>query len=234
MRNWLKKIYQRYNILEFRKNPFLWLYAAYLTIRYVDNFNEFPAIKFNSFVRVRVVKSGKCSFVIKKRLMFETFIAGTGLSTLIKLEENSKLVIENEFVFGDGIKVVVSKGASLILQGKVSESASGITGNSVIMVNKYLAIGKDCIIAWDTFITDCDWHSFGEKRSQKDTLIGDHVWIGVGVKILKGAIIGNDSVIGSNSVVLGGVYAAKSFITGIPGKIKQTNIPDWQRDMQIR
>jgi acetyltransferase-like isoleucine patch superfamily enzyme len=40
-----------------------------------------------------------------------------------------------------------------------------------------------------------------EKYTQKDCIIGNDVWIGVGVIVLRGVTIGDGSVIGANSVV---------------------------------
>jgi acetyltransferase-like isoleucine patch superfamily enzyme len=54
----------------------------------------------------------------------------------------------------------------------------------------------------NTLITDGDWHS-DDPRSEKPSpiLIEENVWLGEGVKVLKGVTIGKNSVIGAGSIV---------------------------------
>lgn len=54
----------------------------------------------------------------------------------------------------------------------------------------------------NTLITDSDWHS-NDPRSEKPSpiLIEENVWLGEGVKVLKGVTIGKNSVIGAGSIV---------------------------------
>lgn len=54
----------------------------------------------------------------------------------------------------------------------------------------------------NTLITDSDWH-LDDPRAGKPSpiLIEENVWLGEGVKVLKGVTIGKNSVIGAGSVV---------------------------------
>lgn len=230
----LKKIQRKLKNIRrdnsFLRNPFLWIYAAYLTIRYVDNSKSFPAIEFINFVQVKIVKKRGSILRIEKKLIFDGFLSRSN-KTIIFLLENALLHLEGEFTLGDGISILVSDNATLKIKGKKNESASGVTANSKIMVNKFVEIGHDALIAWDTFITDCDWHSIQGKNPNNPTIIGDHVWIGVGAKILKGANIGNDSIVTTNSVVVNGVYSNQVMLGGNPAKILKIDIPSWNRDM---
>jgi serine O-acetyltransferase len=56
--------------------------------------------------------------------------------------------------------------------------------------------------------------------------VGKNVMIGAGAKVLGPIIIGDDSVIGSNSVVLMDI-PPKSVAVGIPAKIKKFNCPSY-------
>lgn len=226
--SFLKGVHRKYDIYYFRKHPFLWLYAAYLTIRYVDKHECFPAIKFTKFLKVKIYKERHSRINIKERLLFEPWINGRG-RTVITLQTNALLDVQGEFTLGDNIKIFIASDGQLILKGKRLESASGITANSVILVREHLQIGEDCIIAWDTFMTDCDWHTIGDKPPVMPTYIGDHVWIGVGAKILKGADIGCGTIITSNTVVLQNKYPEKALISGNPGKVVKTDVSAWKR-----
>lgn len=217
-----------YKIINFRWN---WFNEAYLTLKYVDEYEIFPAFFLNKGIKLKINKGSNSKLIIKKKLFLEKWKTENGFATLT-LGNNAKILIENDFIIGDGVKIHVAANGELFLAGKKNDSGSGITANSVILVKKSLKIGYDCIIAWDTFITDCDWHSIEGKTSQINTVIYDKVWIGVGAKILKGAMIGQNSIITSNSVVLKGEYKERSLISGSPAKIIQENIPLWYRDLK--
>ena len=208
-----------------------WLYEAYLTYKYVDEYTVFPAIYIPKGVKLKITKDKTAKFIINKKLILEKWKTENAFST-ISLGPKAELLIENEFVIGDGVKISVAHQGKLILKGKKNDSGSGITANCVVLVKKHVEIGYDCIIAWDTFITDCDWHSIDGKSSQINTIIEDKVWIGVGAKILKGAEIGKNSIVTSNSVVLKGKYHERTLLSGSPAEIIKENIPLWHRDLK--
>ncbi len=53
----------------------------------------------------------------------------------------------------------------------------------------------------------------------KQVIIGDNVWIGNKVIILKGAVVGDNSIIAAGSVVLGKEYPPNVIIGGNPAKV---------------
>lgn len=88
-------------------------------------------------------------------------------------------------------------------------------GMSVVL-HPNAIIGKDCIIG--TCVT------IGGKGKDIDgsPIIGDGVYISTGAKILGSVNIGNNSVIGANSVVLYDVQENNT-IVGIPAKVIKSN-----------
>jgi len=64
-------------------------------------------------------------------------------------------------------------------------------------------------------------------KGKRHPEVGKNVMIGAGAKILGPIIIGDDSVIGSNSVVLMDI-PPKSVAVGIPAKIKKFNCPSYK------
>ncbi len=224
------KLKDKPNIKLFLHSPLNWIRSAYLTLKYVDKWQQFPAIQINGTVRIRIKKATDASLIVKGKLIFEQWLNNDGLIT-ITIGNNATCILANDFIVGNGVKIHIEPAAKLLIKGKITESASGITADSIIMVKKYLEIGADCIIAWNTFLTDCDWHGIDGKSAVKETIIGDHVWIGVGAKILKGAVIGKNSIVPSLSVVLSGVYPPQVLLSGNPAKVTKTEIPHWHRDM---
>jgi galactoside O-acetyltransferase len=76
-----------------------------------------------------------------------------------------------------------------------------------------IRIGSDCLFGPYTEILDSDFHGLdpdqrktGTHRSQP-VEIGDNVFVGTGARILKGATIGSNSVIGAGAVVTGSIPA---------------------------
>lgn len=77
----------------------------------------------------------------------------------------------------------------------------GFSG-TVIAAFKEIKIGNNVKCGANTLITDSDWHG-DDARSGYDrpVRIEDNVWLGEGVRILKGVTVGENSVIGSGSIV---------------------------------
>ena len=94
--------------------------------------------------------------------------------------------------------------------------------------NNHILIDDDCMISTNTEIWGCDGHSIlkdGEIINlSKSIYIGKHTWIGANAKILKGANIQENCVIGANSLVTSGKIKNNSLIAGNPAKIIKENI----------
>lgn len=88
-----------------------------------------------------------------------------------------------------------------------------------------VTIGQDCYFAAGTTIVDCDGHvldpsrrAAGERDEPRPVSIGDRVWTGQGVMILKGVTIGAEVVIGAGSVVTGDLPAG-TICAGQPARV---------------
>jgi acetyltransferase-like isoleucine patch superfamily enzyme len=77
----------------------------------------------------------------------------------------------------------------------------GFSG-TVIGCFSSIIIGDHVKCGANTLITDGDWHPEDPRSSApKPIVIGDNVWLGVNVTVMKGVIIGANSLIGAGSIV---------------------------------
>ena len=204
------------------------IYAAYLTLMFVDEYDVFPAIQFiDRIIKVTFNKAKNSRLVIRKPLIIQPWLANH--QTTFTLGESSTCVIKGEFILGDDVHIRIAKDGKLIIEGRNHESGSGITARCVILVNDFVSIGADTIIAWDTFITDSDWHLINDTLHCSPTIIGNHVWVAQGVSILRGTNIGDNSIVGSGAVVLGGDFPNSCLIAGVPARVTETAIRSWKR-----
>ena len=78
-----------------------------------------------------------------------------------------------------------------------------------INVRDNISIGEECIIGQDVLMYDHDHDYKSENRRENfindPITIGNNVWIGSGVIILKGSSIGDNSVIAAGSIVKGNI-----------------------------
>jgi acetyltransferase-like isoleucine patch superfamily enzyme len=102
--------------------------------------------------------------------------------------------------------VVVDKAAVLTIGNNV-----GISSTAIVCHNN-IAIGDNVRIGGGTCIYDSDFHSLDitirldaakdrKQRKTKPVVIGNNVFIGAHVTILKGVDIGDDAIIGACAVV---------------------------------
>ncbi|MES1999789.1 MAG: acyltransferase [Pseudomonadota bacterium] len=139
-------------------------------------------------------------------------------------------VILGRFRFAGQGSATIQRGCRLInvtlhVQGNLHIGANGfLNGTSVVCVDS-VTIGNDCLIS-DAYITDTDFHNIEPElrhvppgaKTIRPVLIGRNVWIGDRGVVLKGSEIGEDSVIGSNSVVRG-VVPSRCVCVGNPAQI---------------
>jgi len=82
---------------------------------------------------------------------------------------------------------------------------SGVT----IAAAKSIKIGENVLCGANVVITDFDWHSLDphnrltQEPNSLPIEIGNNVWLGLDVVVLKGASIGSNTVIGACSLVTG-------------------------------
>lgn len=110
-------------------------------------------------------------------------------------------------------------------------AGSSIGDGSTIVARHLVEIGRDVMVAGRCYILDVDHGIEAEGapiRDQELTVspvrIGDDVWLGAYVVVLRGVTIGDGAVIGANSVVAGDIPAG-AIAVGSPAKVVRYREP---------
>jgi acetyltransferase-like isoleucine patch superfamily enzyme len=140
--------------------------------------------------------------------------------------KRSKINIGHSLSVGPGVNIIVKDDASLTIGNNTY-----FTSDMHLEVVNSVQIGDSCAISWGVTIIDDDHHeiiSGVEKKKSKPSSvnIGNKVWIGCNVTILKNTSIGNNCVIAAGSVVKGS-FPDNSLIAGNPAMVVKQNI-NWK------
>ncbi len=139
-------------------------------------------------------------------------------------------IIEWTFSLGYNCHIFINSGCKLNKpNGRV------IINNNRKEIPNNLHIGKNAQVSRDVLIRTSDGHSLfnlGETlpyNTPRDITIGDNVWIGSRVVLLKGSILQDNTVVGACSVVNKKFDEKNIIIAGHPAKIVKRNI-EWRRE----
>jgi len=111
-------------------------------------------------------------------------------------------------------------------EGLVEIGAKTVMGQEcTITAYQHVRIGEQCVIADKAMFIDFDHGVVEVERPirdqgiyKRDIEVGSNVWIGYGACVLRGVRVGDNSVIGTNSVVTKDV-PANAVVGGIPARV---------------
>ena len=120
---------------------------------------------------------------------------------------------------GDGTKIRCH-------EGEVAIGAKTVLGQEVtISAYRHVRIGEQCVVADRAMFIDFDHGVVEVERPirhqgiyMRDVDVGSNVWVGYGACILRGVRVGDNSVIGTNTVVTKDV-PANAVVGGVPARI---------------
>jgi len=139
--------------------------------------------------------------------------------SLLYMGENASLMVNGGFSVYSGSRIYINNNAKLIF-------GSGYINNNLnLSCFSRIEIGHGVAISENVTIRDSDDHEISTSTSEKTQpiSIGNHVWIGMNVTILKGVHIGDGAVIAAGSLVNKNVPAG-TLAGGVPAKIIKTGI----------
>jgi acetyltransferase-like isoleucine patch superfamily enzyme len=93
-------------------------------------------------------------------------------------------------------------------------------GTSLVS-SAHVKIGNGCLIGTHVMVMDCDFHRVEDKAwdtSGSPIVLEDRVWLGNRTMILKGVLVGHDSVVAAGSVVTSDV-PPRTLVAGVPARV---------------
>jgi acetyltransferase-like isoleucine patch superfamily enzyme len=119
-----------------------------------------------------------------------------------EIGKDARVVLGRWSWLGHGTKVRAHEGEVLI-------GAKSVLGQEcTISAYQHVSIGRECIVADRVMLIDFDHGVVEVERPirlqgiyKRDVQVGHNVWIGYGACVLRGVTVGDNAVIGTNSVV---------------------------------
>lgn len=171
-------------------------------------------------------------------------ITGTGNKIIVSEKtvfKGSKIIIEannavlefNESPDINNLSVFVRNGTGQRLKwGKDTTLTGGYI--ELCETNASVTIGDDCMIGWHISIVATDFHSVLDRKTGKilnlpgGVEIGNHCWLGHGVRLLKNAKIPNNTIVGAETIVTKKFTEEWTVLGGNPACIVKRDVT-WDR-----
>jgi acetyltransferase-like isoleucine patch superfamily enzyme len=170
----------------------------------------------------------------------------------LKLRHRGRLKTDGMAFVGPGVRFEIARGATVHLgrfcwighdckirchEGEVRIGAKTVIGQEcTISAFQHVSIGRECILADRVMLIDFDHGVVEVERPvreqgiyKRDVRVGHNVWIGYGAAFLRGTTVGDNSVIGTYSVVSRDV-PANAVAGGVPVRvIRMRDAPERMR-----
>jgi len=164
---------------------------------------------------------GKLELPPKTKMVVPVLINGRG-----------QVVVGDRVTFGDS-KSPKSGNGAILLQARDEGSRiiigekTAFSNNVSLIARKHIKVGSFCLIGDGVQIVDADFHGIkpSERRRSSGSVesvhIGDNVWLGSRVTILKGVTVGDGSIIAAGAVVVSDIPSSV-IAAGVPAKVIKT------------
>src|SRR5438067_2050926 len=146
-------------------------------------------------------------------------IAFIGPNVTLQIAKRARVELGRWSWLGHGTKIRCHEGV-------VSIGPKTVLGQEcTISAYQRVSIGRECVIADRVMMIDFDHGMVEVDRPirlqgiyKRDVRVGNNVWIGYGACVLRGVTIGDNAVIGTNSVVTKDV-PANAVVGGVPARV---------------
>jgi acetyltransferase-like isoleucine patch superfamily enzyme len=180
-------------------------------------------------------------FMRANRMLTPGYVLLLARLALLKLRHGRRLQTDGICFVCPGVKLEIGRGATLrigrwawighgcklrVHEGEVSIGAKTVMGQEcTISAFQHISIGRECIVADRVMLIDFD-HGVTEVERpirlqgiyKRDVQVGHNVWIGYGACVLRGVTIGDNAIVGTNSVVTRD-FPANAVLAGVPARL---------------
>ena len=178
------------------------------------------------------------------------FLKGTsfdicGKNNVIVIGPKARLFNCKIKIIGDGNRLEIKSGSTIIsntsfwMQHGTNEI---IIGHDSTMEGGHLAategtkviIGDDCMFSSDIEMRTGDSHSIIDTQTNRrvnkaeNITIGNHVWLTAHVRVMKGVVIPDGSIVGNSAIMTKKFESKNALYAGIPAKLIKESIT-WDR-----
>jgi acetyltransferase-like isoleucine patch superfamily enzyme len=159
----------------------------------------------------------------------------------LRLRWRGRLRTDGIAFIGPDVKLEIGRGARIVIgrwawighgcklrahEGEIRIGAKSVLGQEcTISAYRSVSIGRECIIADRVMMIDFDHGAVEVERPireqgiyKRQVSVGHNVWIGYGACILRGVRIGDNCIIGTNSVVTRNI-PANAVVAGLPARV---------------
>jgi acetyltransferase-like isoleucine patch superfamily enzyme len=194
----------------------------------------------------------RLNFSLKNKIVMKgVFLRGTrfkiiGYGNEVNIDPENRLNKCFIYIFGNNCKINIGKhciltNTTLWIEDDFGSISIGGYSNSYgahisATEGESIKIGEDCMFSHGIDIRNGDSHPIFDNNTGKrinlaaPIKIGNHVWLGADVKVLKGITIDDNSIIGTGSIVTSNVDS-NSIYVGVPAKKVKDSI-SWKRHRQ--
>jgi acetyltransferase-like isoleucine patch superfamily enzyme len=214
----IQKLLHLYKQCKKSNSSFFFLLVTNFIIKLIYNKN----IYLHQKVSINNIKNLHCKNLLKIGIEYVGFSSKFD-ATILNLQ--GSLIIGDNYSIGRGCRIDIGKNGTVVI-GNGGE----LNVNSTLVIMHHLQIGDNTIISWNCQIIDEDFHKIKNSRlsiqNNNKIIIGNHVWIGLGVLILKGSEIADGCIVAANSVVNKKFTIPNCLIAGNPARVIKENI-EW-------
>lgn len=193
------------------------LYKKVNLLKYAQNIEGVGKLNLSNQDYLKVEPSAKIKLSGNLTLSANS-MGDNGRTSILRMDENSELIVEGSFDFMYGADIILFKDAKLRLGAD-----SFINSDCKIRCHHLIEIGKGCFISHDFTAMDSNAHYLNEDKGTVPIKIEDNVWIGTRVTILPGVTIGKGAVVAAGAVVTKDVPPA-SLVGGVPAYVIKDSI----------
>lgn len=220
-----------------------------ILISKIARLNYFEIISNKSFVDLHedVRGKGNSISILKGSILHNVQLLIVGNNNIIILGENCFLQDVSFLIKGDNHRIILgnnchigshcefrSEGYETLI--KLGDSCTMSEKNQIVAgeTKTSVILGNDCMLSNHIIIRTTDAHPIYDQTTKerinpaKNVVIGNHVWMSPDVKIMKGSIINNGCIIGSNTIV-NKIIPPNCLAVGYPAKIVKENVK-WTRE----